>query len=108
MRTTKMLAALLLCFAATTALSQQIVVSEAAAANTAALEQSIPALAHQALTQLPSTDAATQREYQFRLQLAAGEYEQAGAMFDKFQQARPAPPPGQLSDPFVQLEIFAK
>ena len=108
MRMTKMLAVLLFSFAAAAAWSQQISVPDAAITDTAALEQAIPSLAQQALAQIPVTDAATRLEYQFRFQLATGQYEQAAATFDEFQKARPAPPPGQIVDPFLRLELFAR
>jgi putative CocE/NonD family hydrolase len=108
MRTMKPLAMLLLCLATVRAWSQDIGVPEAAVADATALERAIPDLAQQALGRIPPTDALTRLEYQFCLQLAAGQYAQASATFDELQKARPAPPAGQWVDPLLRQELFAR
>lgn len=108
MRRMKSLVVLLLCLATIRAWSQDIGVSEAAAVDPAALERSIPDLAQQALTRIPTTDALTRLEHQFRLQLAATQYAQAAATFDELEKARPALPAGQWVDPLLRQELFAR
>jgi len=99
---------LLLCLGTARAWSQDISVPDAAVADAAALERAIPDLAQQALTRIPPTDALTRLEYQFRMQLAAGQYEQATATFDELQKARPAPPAGQWVDPLLNQKLLAR
>src|SRR3569833_1285343 len=108
MRTKRSLAPLLLCLAIARAWSQDLSVPDTAITDTPALERAIPDLAQQALERLPPTDPLTRLEYQFRLQLAAGQYTQATATLDQLQKARPAPTETQRVDPLLRQELFAR
>lgn len=100
------MASLLLSIAAP-AWSQQVTVPDAAVSDSAALERAIPDLARQALAQLPA-DPLTRLEYQFRFQMASGQYEQALATFDEWNKLRPAPPASQTVEPFIRPELHAR
>jgi putative CocE/NonD family hydrolase len=110
MRSLKVLAALLLLMAIP-AWSQQLTVPDTAVSDLPALERAIPDLARQALAQLPA-DPLLRLEYQFRFQLAAGQYEEALATFDEWSKVRPAPAsapaPDQTVEPFLRPELNAR
>jgi hypothetical protein len=86
---------------------QQLVIPEAALRGDAALEQAIPELARQARGMLPA-DPQQRLEYQFRLRLVAGEYEQAIAALDELNRMRPALPAGQTVEPLLREELYAR
>jgi len=106
MRSLKVLAALLVSIAAP-AWSQELTVPEPAVSDLSALERAIPELARQALTQLPA-DPLLRLEYQFRFQLASGQFEQALATLDEWNRLRPSPPAEQTVEPFLRPELNAR
>jgi uncharacterized protein len=107
MRTFPTAAIFLLLFAATPARSQQLAVPEAALHDRAALEQAIPGLASQALGFLPS-DPQLRLEYQFRLQLACGNYEKALSALEELNRLQPPPPAWQTVEPLLREELHAR
>jgi hypothetical protein len=75
--------------------------------DTAALERAIPELAREALDHLPA-DPLTRLEYEFRCQLVSGQYEAALTALQGWHEARPAPGPSEIVEPFLRQEIFAR
>ena len=107
MRTLSTAAIFLLLCAGTPAGAQQITIPEAALHDRVALEQAIPRLASQALGLLP-TDPQQRREYQFRLQLACGQYEKALSTLDELYRLLPPRPAWQTVEPLLREELHAK
>jgi putative CocE/NonD family hydrolase len=97
---------LMLC-AGTPAGAQQIAIPEAALRDRVALEQAIPGLANQALGLLP-TEPQQRLEYQFRLQLACGNYAMALSSLDELNKSRPPPPAWQTVEPLLREELHAR
>ncbi len=100
-------AAVFLLLVAGPAWTQHLVVPEAALRDRAALEQAIPGLASQALELLPA-DSQQRLEYQFRVQLASGQFEPALSTLDELNRQRPKPPVGQTVEPLLREELHAR